>query len=639
MSDRQILAEHATGLGVVGLAAMGLNAAPLIPVAILAAWGIDRFRACAERRQRLTIDAIVKQIEKSDPQHRAVGPALALIKDHRHKVRIAPETLADAEKRGNFPNTLYDTVFGGVEVPRDDGVEELLRLILTTAWQELRKDDDYHKVFVQESVTAIERDMADGFRRVEAGLARLETRIDDIGTALDGVASANRDLLEALAARFRIPDAFDLPDMALRQELEKRAEDYRRLLKDISDLKGVSDRIDNIHAAALDAAEALRLAEAKALLRDARTILRDERLRPVLESNAKLMEAEANIELLDQNPEAAARLLIAAADSFAAIDVLEPARRRITRYAPDLAEHAMRYGGTGLKLSMELVDQAITDALKAADPDLWIRAHHTRATARQEQGLRLEGAAGTDLLHRAIADHRIVLNETDRDATPDFWATSQNNLGNALQQLGIRSDGAESAAFFAEAVRAYRAALEVDLPPDGNALALMIRNNLANALQEQGERTEGAEGLALLTQSVAAHEATLARLDKAANALNWAFVQTNRANTMRKLAARPEAETAEPRLTDALNSYDAVLEIITRPEHPFAWAVIQENVAATRAERAKHVAGAARADDLTAALGHVEAALEVYDPDHMSFNHDMASTLRAEIRAALAALG
>lgn len=71
MSERTELAEHVTGLGVAGLAMMGTQVAPLVSVAVLAAWGIDRFNACRLRKQRKIVDAVIKQIEKANPDHRA----------------------------------------------------------------------------------------------------------------------------------------------------------------------------------------------------------------------------------------------------------------------------------------------------------------------------------------------------------------------------------------------------------------------------------------------------------------------------------------------------------------------------------------------------------------------------------------
>lgn len=43
-------------------------------------------------------------------------------------------------------------------------------------------------------------------------------------------------------------------------------------------------------------------------------------------------------------------------------------------------------------------------------------------------------------------------------------------------------------------------------------------------------------------------------------------------------------------------------------------------------------------DRLDAALAHVEAALTVYDPEHMPYDHGMATRLREDILARLAAL-
>ncbi|MFW5655727.1 MAG: hypothetical protein ACOCYW_08830 [Roseicyclus sp.] len=235
-------------------------------MAVLAAWGIDRYHACARRKQRDTVNRVIRQIERSNPDHRAVGPALALLKENRHKVAFSPAILAAAETRDDFPDTLYKIVFAGVDVPRDDGIEALLRMVITAAWQELRQEDDYHKVLVQESVTALERDLADGFSRIEARLSRVETRIDDIGVALDSVATANRDLLEALASRFRIADAFDLPDSELRRQLHMKAEEYRTLLATIDALDDRVAAVANLKGAAKDAAARADFDEVEALL-------------------------------------------------------------------------------------------------------------------------------------------------------------------------------------------------------------------------------------------------------------------------------------------------------------------------------------------------------------------------------------
>jgi hypothetical protein len=379
------------------------------------------------------------------------------------------------------PATLYDIVFAGVDVPKDDGVEALLRMFMSAAWQELRLEDDYHKVFVQEAVTALERDVADGFYRIEARLARVETRIEDVAEAVENIATANRDLMEALAARFRISDAFDLPDAALRAELEKRAEDYRRVLQEIAELKGVSDRIDNIHAAAMDAVRNLRLGEARQLLRDAREVLRAERLRPVLEDNAKLMVAEAEIELLDQNPETAFTILSAAAESFASIDPLEPARKRGS-YEDLLYQHGLRYPGPALVLAARMMRDALKDAPRDTNAELWAALQNDLGNSLADLGAR---SGDTDVLHGAVTAYRAALEVRTRQASPMHWASTQNNLGTALGDLGTRAGDTDA---LQDAITAFRAALEVRTREASPMHWATTQNNLGNALRPRHPR-------------------------------------------------------------------------------------------------------------------------------------------------------
>ena len=64
-----------------------------------------------------------------------------------------------------------------------------------------------------------------------------------------------------------------------------------------------------------------------------------------LEEAAKTAELRANNALLRGRVEQAYRILNAAADSFAAVDPIEPARRKISKYAAVLGRHGDRYGG------------------------------------------------------------------------------------------------------------------------------------------------------------------------------------------------------------------------------------------------------------------------------------------------------
>src|SRR5690606_31165757 len=157
----------------------------------------------------------------------------------------------------------------------------------------------------------------------------------------------------------------------LREFLTEKAADLRRLAAEVEALKGLSGRIDNISAAAAEAICRGDLSEARMLFDSAREVQR-EVLRAPLEANAALLEKIAEIDLIEGKAETAFAHLSAAADSFAALDPLEPARRRIWRYARLLSDHGSRYGGPGLRLAAEMLRPALTDTLRGADPRCWV---------------------------------------------------------------------------------------------------------------------------------------------------------------------------------------------------------------------------------------------------------------------------
>ncbi|MEO1780073.1 MAG: hypothetical protein AAFU63_14945, partial [Pseudomonadota bacterium] len=76
----------------------------------------------------------------------------------------------------------------------------------------------------------------------------------------------------------------------------------------------------------------------------------------------------------------------------------------------------------------------------------------------------------------------------------------------------------------------------------------------------------------------------------------------------------------------------------TETDHPVEWAMTQENMAIAEQSRAQHDSTSDPRPYLEAALAHVENALRIFDPEHMSYNHNKASALRDQLQAALIAL-
>jgi transcriptional regulator with XRE-family HTH domain len=406
---------------------------------------------------------------------------------------------------------------------------------------------------------------------------------------LDHIPTLSREELQELAARFGIENPFDRSDTELRAQLKSKADEHRALVKEIETLKGLSNRIDNIHAAALHAAESFDYTQANTLLENAREIHTQEIMRPAIETNARLLEAQADIALLRGKVDHAYALLCAAADSFAAIDPLEPVRRRILRYSNILWTHGLRYGGKGLGLAQAIVEALLTPTLKDRDAWLWAAGQNCLAIALQNQGSRSDGEKGADLLAQAVTAYRAALKVCTRADHPVQWAITQNNLGIALQNQGSRSDGEKGTELLAHAVTAYHAALKVRTRADHPVDWAMTQNNLGNALATQGSRSDGEKGADLLAQAVTA--------------------------------------------------YRAALKVRTRADHPVQWAETQENIAIAQEAIANHDSCADPHAALQAALAAVENALTVYDPAKMPYDYGTATKLRDRIQSALDASG
>ena len=454
---------------------------------------------------------------------------------------------------------------------------------------------------------------------------------------LDNLPALDRDDLELLATRFQIADAPDLKIKQLRNLLHEKAKDYRALRKEVDDLKTVSPRLANQHAAAMDALDNLRIEEAEEILANAREVV-TEQLREPLAINAQLMEAQAAAALTRDDVVSAFTLLSAAADSFAGIDPLEPARRRIRNYSVLLRNHSLRFGGAGLTVSLQLLAPAITQDLKAKDAWLWGSGKISQGVALRNQATRTTIEDSTRLLKTAVAAYRDALTVRSRDSHPFEWAVVMNNLAIALQNQGTRTGGVEGTKILAESVAAYRDALKVHSCNEYPVEWAKAQNNLATALRSQGSRTDGAEGMQLLVEAVEAYHEALSVRTQEDRPVEWAMTKNNLAIALHHKGIRSEGAKGTHLLAKSVAAYCAALTVRTQDDHPVDWALTQHNLSLAEEAIANHEHTPSPRPHFEAALSHVEAALNVFDPEHMRFQFEKATRLRDRLKARLAAL-
>ena len=423
---------------------------------------------------------------------------------------------------------------------------------------------------------------------------------------------------------------------------------------------------------------------ADAIIDDLLEMENEGELRRRLDFAARLLLEKANVALLRENPQAAFDYLSRAADSFASIDPLEPARRR-NGYAKLLFQHGLRYGGTGLVLAARMSRRALADLSESETPELWAGIQNNLGLAFASQSSRQSGAEGAALLDQAVTAYRAALGVFTNKDHPVEWAMTQNNLGTALRDRGSRLGGAKRADLLGQAVTAYRAALRVYSKQDHPAVWSATQNNLGNTLGDQGRCQSGAEGADLLEQAVTAYRAALSVYSNQDHPVQWAGIQINLGTVLADQGSRLSGAEGAGLLDEAVTAYRAALLVYTEQDHPVGWALTQNNLGNALGEQGRRLGGTRgvillgqsitafraalsvrtehdhpldwagtrqnlsvtesilaemdlrenRQAHLQAALDHAEAALRVFTPEHMPYNHTIATELRDDIRAAL----
>ncbi|MEL7090803.1 MAG: helix-turn-helix domain-containing protein [Pseudomonadota bacterium] len=496
-----------------------------------------------------------------------------------------------------------------------------------------------------------------------------------IAGQLDHIPALSRQQMEDMAARFGIENPYDRGDQELRDLLTDKAEDWRALKRQIAALDDRHAQIAELKGSAEAAAEAGDLEQVDQLLGAADVA------ETKISADTKI--ARAQNALTRNRTQQAYEILSAVADSFGSVDAMAPAMMRGQLYKM-LYDHGLRYGGVGLALAEDMLEEAARRLpeevdevaylpvfgnlalvqkshgvllegeagrakleaaattyrrlLSSLDPksESWGITQNNLGNALKDQGIRAQGAEGQRLLSEAVEAYRRALEVRTREKTPAQWAMTQNNLGIALRNQGSRADGNEAIRLLSEAVVAYRRALEVRVKEKMPEAWAMTQNNLGITLSNQGTRAKGAASQRLLGEAVIAYRAALEVYTRDRMPVQWATTQNNLGATLRAQSSRVGGTEAQQLLGEAVQAYRAALEVQTRDNLPVPWATTQVNVGFALLERAQFLEEDLMAGDLQAALEAVDGALEVFDPEHTPYQHGNATGLRESILAAMA---
>ena len=433
---------------------------------------------------------------------------------------------------------------------------------------------------------------------------------------LDHLNTLSRDALELLASRFDIEKPRRLSDSELVGVLTQKAEDFHRYRAEIEAIDERTKGLGNLKAAAREAAERLDFDEVENLL--AMVDITE------TEIAAQTKMLRASNALMRGRAEQAYTILEAAADSFASLSPLAPSQRRISN-AHVLNQHGLRYGGTGMALSIKMLQTALEPLSIDENPTLWAYARNSLGNALQVQAQRTEGPGGTALLNDAIHAHRDALTVYTKANHRVPWAGTQNNLAGALSDQARRNESPDSAALLSESVQAYRGALTVFTKAEHKVKWAGTQQNLGNALIDQAE----------ISKAIKAYGNALEVFTEAEHAVDWAMTQSNLAHALKEKALRSDGPDSINLFNKAIHAYHEALRVRTKAEHPMQWAETKGNLAILVFARANHSATQDPHLHLQAALAYVDEALTKLDSTHTARDHATLTRLRDDILKAL----
>ena len=568
--------------------------------------GVGMWASCEDRTRDRAMNRALANLGKSGAfTEDALKDAATLLGD-KQTCLIDPARLSSLATEQNLAKGGAEYLVSQMQPAPDPGTADILRVALQAGIETCLED----QAFLQKLTFEFVRDIARGQGVELRVLERIETKIDALPQQIadllrqQGLVSdtGGVDLsdLRKLAAKFGENDIREAGPLL--SFLESKAEEFRAYKAQVDAIDERTAGLGNLKSAAQDAANNLDFDEVEMLLSRVQEV--------ELEVAAETAELRARNALLRGRPEQAYTLLTAAADSFAAVDPLEPARRR-QAYAKMLYEHGLRYGGTGLTLAAEAWRRAAYDFGEAENPTHWAMVMQNLAVALQNQGTRTAGPEGAVLLDEAVDSYRAAMRVHTEADHPVVWATVMQNLGSALQQQSTRTAGPEGAALLAEAVDSYRAALRVRTEADHPVDWAMAMQNLGSALQQQGTRTAEPEGAALLAEAVDSYRAALRVRTEADEPVRWAMTMQNLGIALKEQGTRTAGPEGAALLAEAVDSFRAALRVRTEADHPVDWAVTMQNLGNALQGQGTRTAGAERAALLAEAIDSYRAALRV----------------------------
>ncbi len=152
-SVRHELVEKGTDLavGAIGLCGAATSALPLaVPLVGLVSLGAQIWQSSELSRRKKVVRKAEKRLSQLGISERGAAAALQLFAECSEKIELDPVELARADGELSIPQYLLERLVESAPVPLDDQVPEALEEILNIVYEEVRKDEGFHKILIQD---------------------------------------------------------------------------------------------------------------------------------------------------------------------------------------------------------------------------------------------------------------------------------------------------------------------------------------------------------------------------------------------------------------------------------------------------------------------------------------------------------
>lgn len=438
------------------------------------------------------------------------------------------------------------------------------------------------------------------------GVAGISEKLDDLG-------SQRRDTLLLLSVPFEIERAHTLSNAELRQQLELRAEDYRRYRAQIEAIDERTAGLGNLKAAAREAVGRLDFEEVEALL------ARVDEVETDIAVETKVLRADNA--LLRGRLDQAYECYVSAARSLGSIST-EKMCHALLVYSDNIFNYSNRYGIKYINYAIKIADEAVCFSKNIKNNSISAEYYNTLGNAQGLKGRSTAFDEGVALLIASDAAYQKSLFYIQEGSNCQLQAKILSNRAATLLFLGTRIGGPDGWNFIAKAILCCKSSIKMS---SNDSLTWSdSHRHLALCLSQQAQILGGKRAAELLRQAISAFEDSLLYCKKTVNIFEIAEIYTGIGNAYSDIGQIIWQNGGIIMYLNAETAYNFAQSIRGRDVNPVGWALTQLNLSATLEQHARCIGGARGRRLVLKSISAAMASQEIFTKDYYHIEWSVA---------------